>query len=109
MVRSELEDKRTSLLGLLCEELNSREVHCDNVVWVVCMRVRQMCGTCAKEREELAESRVGFKYNSGEGDNAFLKKLVSGVNLSAAGSSCHVEGQNKDNELLPFWVRDISY
>ena len=60
MVRSELEDKRTSLLGLLSEELNSREVHCDNVVWVVCMRVRQMCGTCAKEREELAESKVAF-------------------------------------------------
>ena len=60
MVGSELEDKRTSLLGLLCEELNSREVHCDNVVWVVCMRVRQMCGTCAKEREELVESKVAF-------------------------------------------------
>ena len=60
MVGSELEDKRTSLLGLLSEELNSREVHCDNVVWVVCMRVRQMCGTCAKEREELVTSRVGF-------------------------------------------------
>ena len=60
VVGSELEDKRTSLLGLLSEELNSREVHCDNVVWVVCMRVRQMCGTCAKEREELAESKVGF-------------------------------------------------
>ena len=108
MVRSELEDKRTSLLGLLSEELNSREVHCDNVVWVVCLRVRQMCGTCAKEREELAESRVGFKYNSGEGDNAFLKKLVSGVNPLAEGSICYVEGENKNNELLPLWVRDIS-
>ena len=60
MVGSELEDKRTGLLGLLGEELNSREVHCDNVVWVVCMRVRQMCGTCAKEREESVPSEVGF-------------------------------------------------
>ena len=60
MVGSELEDKRTSLLGLLSEELNSREVHCDDVVWVVCMRVRQMCGTCAKEREELVEFWVLF-------------------------------------------------
>ena len=56
MVGSELEDKRTSLLGLLSEELNSRAVHGDDVVWVVCMRVRQMCGTCAKGREELVES-----------------------------------------------------
>ena len=59
---SELEDKRTSLLGLLGEELNSREVHCDNVVWVVCMRVRQMCGTCAKEREEKVRARRGSFY-----------------------------------------------
>ena len=56
MVRGELEDKRTSLLGLLAlfgAEGESWEVHGYVWVWVCGMRVRQSgYGTCAKERKE---------------------------------------------------------
>lgn len=67
MVRGELEDKRTSLLGLLAlfgAEGESWEVHGYVWVWVCGMRVRQSgYGTCAKEREEKVRARRGvFLY-----------------------------------------------